>query len=92
MYNANSPFQQKEAIYIDGKDKTTDIQSYSFVGEKCIVAFKSSNKKYTYNRDKIQIVKSALQSKKAQTAFNYLKAIADAVGLKSDEGKKHSCG
>jgi len=28
-----------------------------------------------------------LQSKKAQTTFKYLKAIADAVGLKSDEGK-----
>ncbi len=46
MHNSNI-FSQKEAIYIDGKDKTSDIQSYSFVGEKCIVAFKSSNKKYT---------------------------------------------
>ncbi len=85
MYNTLS--LKKEAIYIDGKDKTSDIQSYFFVGEKCIVAFKSSNKKYTYNKDKVQIIKSALQSKKAQTTFNYLKAIADAVGLKSDEGK-----
>ncbi|RKF38916.1 hypothetical protein BCY89_26585 [Sphingobacterium siyangense] len=87
MYNTNTSFQQKEAIYIDGKDKTSDIQSYSFVGEKCIVVFKSSDKKYTYNKDKVQVIKSALQSKKTQTAFNYLKAIADAVGLKSDEGK-----
>jgi len=86
MHNSNI-FSQKEAIYIDGKDKTSDIHSYSFVGEKCIVAFKSSNKKYTYNKDKVQIIKSALQSKKAQTTFKYLKAIADAVGLKSDEGK-----
>lgn len=77
----------KEAIYIDGKDKTSDVQSYSFVDEKCIVAFKSSNKKYTYNKDKVQIIKSALQSKKADTTFNYLKTIADAVGLKSEDGK-----
>ena len=87
MYNANSPFQQKEAIYIDGRDKTNDIQSYSFEGDKCIVAFKSSHKKYTYNKDKVQVIKSALQSKKAETTFNYLKTIADAVGLKSEDGK-----
>lgn len=79
MYYANSPFQQKEAIYIDGMDKTTDIQSYSFLGEKFIVSFKSSNKKYMYNKNKIQVIKSALQSKKVQTTFNYLKAIGDAV-------------
>jgi hypothetical protein len=40
MFNANSSFQQKEAIYINGRGKTSDIQSHSFVGEKCIVAFK----------------------------------------------------
>lgn len=36
MQNTNK-FLPKEAIYIDGKDKASDIQSYSFVGEKCIV-------------------------------------------------------
>ncbi|WP_286753987.1 MULTISPECIES: hypothetical protein [Sphingobacterium] len=87
MLNANSSFRQKETIYIDGKDKTKDIQSYSFVSEKRIVAFKSSNKQYTYNKDKVQIIKSAFQSKKAATTFNYLKAIADAVGLNSEDGK-----
>lgn len=74
MYNTNK-FVLKEAIYIDGKDKTNDIQSCSFVGEKCIVAFKSSNKKYAYNKDKVQIIQSALQSKKAVTTFNYLKQL-----------------
>jgi len=86
MQNTNK-FLPKEAIYIDGRDKTSDIQSYSFVGEKCIVAFKSSHKKYTYNKDRVQIIKSALQSKKAETIFNYLKEIADTVGLKSEDGK-----
>ncbi|MGE8377430.1 MAG: AAA domain-containing protein [Sphingobacterium sp.] len=86
MHSTNS-FSSKEALYIDGKEKTSDIHSYSFVGEKCIVEFKGSNKKYTYNRDRVQVIKSALQNKKAETTFNYLKEIADAVGLKSEEGK-----
>lgn len=75
MYNTNSSFQQKEAIYIDGKDKTSDIQSYSFVGDKCIVAFKSNNKKYTYNKDKVQVIKS----------FDYQNA--DAIGILAQDNK-----
>lgn len=82
---SNKPLK-KQAIYIDGKDKTDEIQSYSFVGNKCIVVYKNNNKPYSYGQGKVQIVKSAIQSKKAETIFCYLKEVADSIGLPTDEG------
>ena len=60
---------KKQVIYIDGKDKTDEIESYSFVGNKCIVVYKNNNKSYSYGQGKVQIVKSAVQSKKSETIF-----------------------
>ena len=77
---------RKELIYIDGKDRTEDIVSYSFVDNRCLVTYKNSNTSYAYGKNKIKIVKSALNSDKSSNLFNYLKKIADTVGLKTDEG------
>ncbi|QQD13411.1 AAA domain-containing protein [Sphingobacterium sp. UDSM-2020] len=76
-----------ESIYINGSDKTSEIQSFSFVADKCLVIFKNSNKQYSYERSKVQIVKSAIQSKRAEDVFVYLTEIAATIGIKLQEGK-----
>jgi superfamily I DNA and/or RNA helicase/very-short-patch-repair endonuclease len=77
---------KKEQIYIDGKDRTDDIVSYSYRGDRCAITFKNSDTPYTYSNCKVKIVKSAISSEKADNLFNYLKKIADTVGLKTEEG------
>ncbi|SIS70401.1 Protein of unknown function [Chryseobacterium ureilyticum] len=75
---------RKESIYIDGKDKTDEIKSYSFEGNKCVVEYKSSEKTYSYSQSRIKIVRSAIQSERAGNIFSYIKAIAESVGLKTE--------
>lgn len=77
---------KKELIYIDGKNKTEEIKSYEINGDKCIVIYRKSDKGYTYNINKVQIVKSAIKSKNAENVFYYLKDIANAVGIPNDNG------
>lgn len=76
----------KEAVYIDGKDRTDEIDSYSFEGTKCLVVYKNSCKIYSYPQHRIKIVRSAIQSERAGNIFSYLKEIAESVGLKTEEG------
>lgn len=47
MQNSKSHTFRKEAIYIDNKDITDEIVSYSFEGNKCVVEYKSSEKTYS---------------------------------------------
>ncbi|AZA54050.1 AAA domain-containing protein [Chryseobacterium sp. G0201] len=77
---------KSQAIYIDGKDRTDEIESYSFEGNKCVVTYKSNGKSYSYHQSKIKIIKSALQTQKAENIFNYFKEIAETIGLKTEEG------
>jgi len=77
---------KKELIYIDGKDETDRVASYSYHGNKCVIVFKNRSTEYSYNRSKIKIVKTAISDDKTYSIFNYLKKIADTVGLKTDEG------
>ncbi|MFS4432340.1 AAA domain-containing protein [Chryseobacterium sp. S90] len=77
---------RKEAINIDGKDRTDEIDSYSFEGDKCLVVYKSSDKVYSYTQSRIKIVRSAMQSQEAANIFRYLKEIADTIGLQTEEG------
>ncbi len=86
MQNSTSHTLRKEAIYIDNKDRTDEIDSYSFEGTKCLVVYKSSGKIYSYPQHRIKIVRSAIQSERAENIFSYLKAIAESVGLKTEEG------
>ncbi|WP_051686243.1 AAA domain-containing protein [Chryseobacterium hispalense] len=77
---------KSQAIYIDGKDRTDEIESYSLEGNKCVVIYKSNGKSYSYHQSKIKIVRSAIQSEKAGSIFSYLKEIAGTIGLKTEEG------
>lgn len=75
---------KSQAIYIDGKDRTDEIESFSLEGNKCVVIYKSNGKSYSYHQNKIRIVKSAIQSEKAGSIFSYLKEIAQTIGLNKE--------
>lgn len=86
MQKSTSHKLKEQAIYIDGKDRTEEIESHSFEGNKCVVTYKSNGKSYSYHQSKIKIIKSALQTQKAENIFNYFKKIAETIGLKTEEG------
>lgn len=77
---------KRELIYIDGKDETDKIAQYSYRGDKCIIVFKNSSKEFFYGKNRAQVVRTAISGDNAFSVFNYLKEIADAVGLKTEEG------
>ena len=84
MQKTNIP--KSQALFIDGKDRTDEIESYAFEGNKCLVTYKNNGKTYAYHRNKVKIVNSALQSSESASVFSYLKKIAEAVGLTTEEG------
>lgn len=77
---------KRELIYIDEKDETDRIEKYSFNGDRCVVVFKNNNKEFSYGKNRAKIVRTAVSGEKAFSVFNYLKEIADTVGLKTEEG------
>jgi superfamily I DNA and/or RNA helicase len=86
MQKSTQYILKKEAIYIDSKDRTDEILSYSFEGNKCVVVYKNSGKAYSYPQHRVKVVRSAIQSVRAENIFSYLKAIAASIGLKTEEG------
>jgi len=77
---------KRELIYIDEKDETDRIAQYSYRGDKCIIVFKNSTKEFSYGKNRAKIVRTAVSGDKAFSVFNYLKEIANTVGLKTEEG------
>jgi superfamily I DNA and/or RNA helicase len=77
---------KRELIYIDGKDETERVDSYSDYDDQCVIVFKNNDKEYTYNRNRAKIVKTAISEDKANNVFDYLYTIAGTVGLKTEEG------
>ncbi len=77
---------KRELIYIDEQDVTDRIEKYSYKGDRCIVVFKNSSKEFSYGKNRAKIVRTAVSGDKAFNVFNYLKEIADTVGLKTEEG------
>jgi superfamily I DNA and/or RNA helicase len=77
---------KRELIYIDGKNETDRIASYSYSDDKCVIVFKNNNKAYSYSKSRVKIVRTAISDDKACNIFNYLKKIAETVGLKTEEG------
>ncbi|MDR1552881.1 MAG: GNAT family N-acetyltransferase [Prevotellaceae bacterium] len=66
---------KKELIYIDGKDRTDDIVSYSYRDNVCVIIFKNNNTPYPYKESKVKIVKSAINSDKSDNIFRYLEKL-----------------
>lgn len=82
---------KKELIYIDGTNRTDDIDSCRFIGtgfvkDKCAIRFKNNDREYVYSANRLKIVKSAINSKKSNYLFEYLVRIADTVSLTTEEG------
>lgn len=77
---------KRELIYIDDKDETNRISQYSYKGDKISIVFKNSNKEFFYSKNRAKIVRTAITNDKAFNVFNYLHEIANAIGLKTDEG------
>lgn len=77
---------KRELIYIDEKDETDRIAKYSYKDDKIGIVFKNGNKEFFYSRLRVKIVRTAVSSDEAFNVFNYLKEIADTVGIESQEG------
>lgn len=77
---------KRELIYIDKKDETDRIAEYSYKGDKISIVFKNTNKEFLYSRARARIVRTAVSNDNAFYVFNYLKEIAETVGLKTEEG------
>ncbi|MFT3904049.1 MAG: AAA domain-containing protein [Niabella sp.] len=77
---------KRHLIYIDEKDETDRIASWFYRGDKCVVVFRNGEKEYSYNSERIKVAQTGISDSKGYSVFNYLKKIADTVGLKTDEG------
>ena len=67
-------------IYLKGKDRTSSVANYEFIGDKYKVTF-NNGKQFIYNACNVQIEESALNSPESRACFEYLKQIAEVIGL-----------
>lgn len=82
----NVPRHKQFQIYLKGKNETWRVQDFKHFGDKCEVTF-TNGKKFNYNARNVRIIESALKSPKSRDCFDYLKEIADAVGLNAEVAK-----
>lgn len=78
---------KRELIYIDNKDETDRIAQYYEQGGQLIIVFKGNSKEFSYNKNRAQIIKTGVSAKNAFDVFNYLKNIADTVGIIGNESQ-----
>lgn len=78
---------KRELIYIDQEEVTNKVEKYFYRGDRCVVTFKNNSKEFSYGKNRAKIQRTALTDDKAYDVFNYLKEIAQSVGLKTDDGE-----
>ncbi len=78
---------KRKLIYIDEKDVTEKIEKYSYKGDRCVIVFKNNSQEFSYGKNKVKIVKTALSGDKAFVLFKYLKEIAGAIRLTKEESE-----
>ena len=78
---------KRKLIYIDEKDVTDKIEKYSYKGDRCVIVFKNNSQEFSYGKNKVKIVKTALSGDKAFVLFKYLKEIAGAIRLTKEESE-----
>ncbi len=71
---------------IKGEDKTKQIKAINFVGPKVRVVFTNDPRVYSYNRHNVRVIESALSNKISNKRFQYLKEIAQLVGVRAEDG------
>ena len=77
--------QSNVRIIIKGEDKTDSIRSYNENGDRIDVIY-SNDKTYSYNANNVQILHSALSDDTTLKRFEYLKRIAQTIGLQNSDG------
>ena len=78
--------KQERIILIKGEDKTQQIKTLDDIGSKIKIVFHNDPKTYFYNKKNVKIIHSTLANLDAKSCFNYLKDIAQAIGLLTPEG------
>ena len=77
--------KDKMQILVRGEDKTDSISSWRENGDKFDITY-ANGKTYSYNASNIKIISSALSNEIASKRFEYLKRIAQTVGLHDNDG------
>lgn len=77
---------KKYKILVKGQDVTSDVVDIIPDGRKLIIKFKN-DRSYSYNAFNVKIEESALNNEKSNNCFEYLKQIANAVGLHDELGR-----
>ncbi|MDD3419012.1 MAG: AAA domain-containing protein [Candidatus Gastranaerophilales bacterium] len=74
---------KKSLIYLKGENQTENVQSINRIGDKYNVTF-NNGKTFTYNASNVRIIESALNTPKSRDCFEYLRDIAEAIGLRAE--------
>ncbi len=77
---------KKYKIFIKGQEVTTDVAAIDYSGGKVTIKYKNG-RYYSYNAFNVRIEESALNDEKSNIRFEYLKSIADVIGLHDDKGR-----
>ena len=63
-------------IFIDGKNKTSEIKRFDISKHNVRFVFSLNNKVYTYSRDRVKFKKNVLKSEKAQIIKQYFEKLS----------------
>src|SRR5690606_15505799 len=53
----------------------------------CDIVFRNSNKLYSYNINRVRIIKTAISDDKAYSIFRYLQEVVESIGLRTEDGE-----
>lgn len=76
---------KKFRIYLKGEDRTDSVKEYKHIGNRYEVIF-LGGKKFTYNEKNVEVIESELNAPKSRECFDYLKQLANEIGLKVNVG------
>jgi len=74
--------KNKFRIIVKGEDRTDDIRTYKENNGKFDIIYYSSEKKYSYKSNDVKLKYSILSEETSSNCFEYLKRIAQIVGLR----------
>ena len=72
-------------IFIDGKNKTSEIKRFDISKYNVRFMFSLNNKVYTYSRDRVKFKKNILKSEKAQVIKEYFEKLSLNSSIKIEE-------
>ena len=72
-------------IFIDGKNKTSEIKRFDISRHNVRFMFSSNNKVYTYSIDRVKFKKNVLKSEKAQSIKQYFEKLSLNSSIKIED-------